>query len=197
MPIFQSSRSQPPIILTKDKDRILAYLLSPDGAKQLKAAGIRTGATVPARVLASLIRSGLAHSPHPADAAGQTRFDFSDDDTASFLPHCELTGTSGDVHLVVYGEAQGTVAKLLSREPRFLLQKVTSVSVPVGILSNAALNILEVSGKLPGATAAAARVRHWLRQDLDTAWEKLRQSHDQRQADLPLDATPDHLPLSP
>jgi hypothetical protein len=63
------------------------------------------------------------------------RFDFVGDDTSDFLPRCEMTGVTSDVHLVVYGEGTGTVARLLGSELRFVLQKATSMSVPVTILS--------------------------------------------------------------
>jgi len=197
MPLFHSPKGQTPGVLTKDRDRVLHYTLAPEGAKQLRAAGLRSGDTVPARALASLIRSGLAHSPRPAEAAGQVRFDFSDDNTADFLPRCELTGTTADLHLVVYGEGNGVVARLLSREPRFLLQKVTTLSVPVTILTLSTVAQLEASGKLPSRTEAAEGIRQWLRQDLDAAWEKLRRERAHRQASLPLGDTPEDLPLSP
>ncbi len=195
MPLFHSPKGQPPGVLTKDKDRVLHYTLTPEGTKQLRAIGLRSGDTVPARVLASLIRSGLAHSPRPAEAAGQVRFDFSDDNTADFLPRCELTGTTADLHLVVYGEGNGVVARLLSREPRFLLQKVTTTSIPVAALAPASLAALEATEKIPRGTAAAAALRDWWRQDLEAAWEKLRQSRATRQEDLPLGESSDALPL--
>jgi hypothetical protein len=176
MPMFHSPKGQPPGVLTKDKDRVLHYALTPEGTKQLRAAGLRSGDTVPARVLASLIRSGHAHSPRPAEAAGQVRFDFGEDNTADFLPRCELTGTSADLHLVVYGEGSGVVARLLAREPRFLLQKVTTLSIPVAALGAASLAILEAAEKLPRGSAAASSLREWWRQDWEAAWERLRQS---------------------
>jgi alpha-beta hydrolase superfamily lysophospholipase len=172
-------------------------MLSAEGTIQLRAAGLRSSDTVPARVLGSLIRSGQAHSPRPAEAAGQVRFDFSDDNTADHLPRCELTGTTADLHLVVHGEGNGVVARLLSRQPRFLLQKVTTLSVPVTILTLSTVAQLEVSGKLPSRTEAAEGIRQWLRQDLDAAWEKLRRERAHRQASLPLGDTPEDLPLSP
>lgn len=112
MPLFLSKTGAAPTVLTKDKDRILSYTLTADGAKQLRAAGIRNGHKIPARVLASLIRSGQAHSPHLAESQGQVRFDFASDDTSDFLPRCEMTGVTSDVHLVVYGEGNGTRAVL-------------------------------------------------------------------------------------
>ena len=195
MPMLHSPRGQPAGILTKDRERVVHYTLTADGAKQLRATGLRSGDAVPARVLASLIRAGQAHSPRPAEAAGQVKFDFSDDNTADFLPRCELTGTSADLHLVVYGEASGVVARLLSREPRFLLQKTTTISIPLAALGPPALAVLEATEKLPQGTAAAAALREWWRQDWDAAWEKLRRSQATRQEDLPLGEASDTLPL--
>ena len=101
MPLFQSQSGQPPLILTKDRDRVIAYALTSSAAKRLRESGVRHGRKVPGRVLASLIRSGEAHSPRAADAAGQQVI-FGDDDTADHLPRCELTGGTTDLHLVVY-----------------------------------------------------------------------------------------------
>jgi hypothetical protein len=89
----------------------------------------------------------------------------------------------------------GVVARLLSREPRFLLQKVTTVSIPVAALGAASLTILEATEKLPRGTVAAASLREWWRQDWEAAWERLRQSRSTRQGDLPLGQSSDTLPL--
>jgi hypothetical protein len=51
----------------------------------------------------------------------------------------------------VYGEGNGVVAKLVSTEPRFLLQKGTTVSVPLAALTAAMDDTLESTGKLPVA----------------------------------------------
>ncbi len=195
MPLFHSPRGASAGVLTKDRDRIIHYTLSSDGAKQLRAAGLKSGDSVPARVLASLIRAGHAHSPRPAESAGQAKFDFSDDNTADLLPRCELTGTSVDLHLVVYGEANGVVSRLLSLEPRFLLQKTTTLSIPIPALAPSSLATLEAIGKLPSGTQAAATLRDWWRQDWEIAWEKLRRDRDQRQDYLKLGDTPDTLAL--
>ena len=138
MPLFQSPAGRAPSILTKDGDRVVAYAITPAGTKRLRETGVRHGRTVPGRVLASLIRSGEAHSPRTADAAGQQVI-FGDDDTADHLPRCELTGATTDLHLVVYGEGNGVVAKLMSKEPRFILQKVTSLSATL-VVRNARLH---------------------------------------------------------
>lgn len=195
MPLFISRAGSTPSVLTKDKDRILAYALTSEGAKQLRTAGVRSGQSVPGRVLASLIRSGQAHTPQIAESFGQHHFDFSDDETSNFLPRCDMTGVTGDVHLVVYGEANGVVAKLLGTEPRFLLQKVTSLSVPVTILSLASLGQLEAANKLPPKTGAATTLRVWFRQDLESSWEKLQRANNHKQETLPLGGTGDDLPL--
>jgi hypothetical protein len=170
--------------LTKDKERIVAYTVTADGAKQLRAAGVRSGQKIPPRVLAAMIRSGDAHSSRLAESAGQVRFDFAGDDTSDFLPRCEMTGVTSDVHLVVYGEGTGTVAKLLGPEPRFVLQKVTSMSVPVTVLSLATVGQLETAQKMPLKSAAAATLREWFRQDLEGAWDKLQKENARTQGVL-------------
>jgi len=196
MPLFLATSGNAPTVLTKDRERIVSYTLTPDGAKQLRASGVRSGSKVPSRILAALIRSGSAHSPRLAESSGQVRFDFASDDTSDFLPRCEMTGVTSDVHLVVYGEGNGTVAKLLGPEPRFLLQRVTSLSLPVTILTPATLGQLEAANKVPPKSAAAATLRAWFRQDLESAWEKLCQEQARRQEVLPLGGTGDDLPLA-
>jgi hypothetical protein len=194
MPLFQSTAGKPPQILAKDRDRIITYALSPAAAKRLRETGVRHGRTVPGRVLASLIRTGDAHSPRMADTAGQQVI--FEDDSASHLPRCELTGATTDLHLVVYGEGQGIVAKLVATEPRFLLQKVTTLSVPLAALTGAALATLENIGKLPVGSPAAKTLRAWLRQDLEAGWSKLAAQRREPQQGLELGPTSDELPLS-
>ena len=194
MPLFQAKSGATGSILAKDGERIVAYALTPQGAKQLRAAGVRSGQKLPARVLASLVRTGNAHSPRLADAAGQSMLGFKDEEQTC-LPRCELTGSTSDVHLVVYGEGSGSVAKLLGLEPRFVLQKVTMLSVPISALSLAAV------GRLENATEAAARHRgsshpaRWFRQDMEAGWEKLQRDNGRRQAALQLGSGDDELPL--
>lgn len=194
MPLFQAKSGAPGSILSKDGDRIVGYSLTPQGAKQLRAAGVKSGQKVPSRVLAALVRTGNAHSPRLADATGQSMLGLREDEPTC-LPRCELTGTTSDVHLVVYGEGSGTLAKLLGPEPRFLLQKVTTLSVPISALSLAAVGRLEAAQKMPLGTAAAAALHDWFRQDMEVAWEKLLRENGKTQASLPLGASGDELPL--
>ena len=193
MPLFQSTAGRPPLILAKDRDRVIAYTLTPSAAKRLRENGVRHGRTVPGRVLASLIRAGDAHSPRPADASGQQVI--FEDDTADHLPRCELTGATTDLHLVVYNEGNGVVAKLLATEPRFVLQKVTTLTVPLTTLNLAVLDTLEITGKLPGGTAGAKTLRHWFRQDLESGWRKLEKELAKTQQSLDLGPSADELPL--
>jgi hypothetical protein len=194
MPLFQSSHKQPAQALTKDGARIIAYALTPAAVRRLRGSGVRHGRKFPAAILASLIRSGDAYSPRVADHPEQISL-FGDDDTADQLPRCEMTGSTADLHLVVYGEALGTVAKLLGTEPRFLLQKATKLSIPIWSLSASVLNQLEATGSVPGGTAAATALRHWFRRNYDAAWEKLLASNG-RQDDLDLGPASGELPLS-
>lgn len=193
MALFRSTAGQSPQILSKDRERIIAYALTPAGVRRLRESGVRHGRNVPGRVLAALIRSGDAHSPRPADAAGQkTLFD---DDTPDHLPRCELTGVVTDLHLIVYGEGQGIVAKLVGSEPRFLLQKATVLSIPLAALSPTVLDTLETIGKVPLESAAVRALRAWLRQDGEAAWRKLERELGKAQQDLNLGPAGDELPL--
>ena len=194
MPLFQSSPKQPAQALTKDWERIIAYALTPAAVRRLRESGVRHGRKFPAAILASLIRSGDAHSPRAADHAGQISL-FTDDDTADQLPRCEMTGTTTDLHLVVYGEGLGTVVKLLGTEPRFLLQKATKLSIPIWALSASVLDQLEATSSMPAGSAAATALHHWFRRNYDAAWEKFLASGT-RQDDLDLGPGTGELPLS-
>lgn len=194
MPLFIAKAGGSPTALLKDGDRIVGYALTPVGARQLRAAGVRSGQKFPGRVLAALVRSGHAHSPRPADAEGQEMFGFLEEEK-SLLPRCEMTGTTSDVHLVVYGDGSGAVAKLLGPEPRFVLQKSTSLSIPVAILSLSTLGQLETARKLPPKSTAAETLRAWLRQDFEDAWVKLAASNAVRQEALPMGGDEGELPL--
>ena len=196
MPLFQAKSTTGPVAITKDKDRIIAYTLTPEGVKKLREAGVRSGQEFPSRAFAALIRSGQAHSPRVADAAGQKQFGFDRrEETDVHLPRCEMTGVTSDVHLVVYGDGSGTVAKLLGPEPRFVLQKVTKLSVPVTVLSLATVSQLETAQKLPLKSVAAAALREWFRQDLESAWEKLQKENARKQGVLSLGPGGGELPL--
>ena len=111
------------------------------------------------------------------------------------LRRCEMTGVTSDVHLVVYGDGSGTVAKLLGSEPRFVLQKVTQLSVPVTVLSLAAVSQLETAKKLPLKSSAAGTLREWFRQNFESAWEKLQRENARKQGVSSLGPDGGELPL--
>ena len=80
MPLFQNSPKQgAPLALVKDGDVILAYTLTPNAVRRLRESGVRNGRRFPSSILAALVRSGDAHSPRQADAAGQA-FLFTEED---------------------------------------------------------------------------------------------------------------------
>lgn len=194
MPLFQSSQGKAPVILAKDRDRVIAYTLTAAATRRLRENGVRHGRTVPGRVLASLVRSGEAHSPRPADPAGQLVV--FEDDTADHLPRCEVTGATTDLHLIVYGEGNGVLARLAAPDARFILQKVTTLSVPLPALTLAAVDTLEMTGKLPLGTASAKTLRQWFRQDLESGWRRLQKELGKIQQTLDLGTAPDELPLA-
>jgi hypothetical protein len=185
MPLLTHPRGQSPQVFTKDRERIVAYTLAPAGLRQLRDAGLRAGDEVPSRVLAALIRAGLAHSPAVAEAAGQASFNFAGDTTADSLPRCEVTSSTADVHLVVHEEKAGSpVAQLLAPEPRTLLRRTTTLSLPAVLVTSDLLGQLENAGKVPLGSPATATLREWLRLDLARAWEA--RSHARHTTELPL-----------
>ena len=194
MPLFQNSpKLGSPLALAKERDRVLAYALTPAAVRRLQKSGVRHGRKFPSSILLSLIRSGDAHSPRPADGQGQA-FLFTGDDVLEQLPRCETTGVTADLHLVVYRDGAAVVAKLLSFEARFILRKVTSLSIPIWALSEALIDQMEATGTLPQRTDAAGVLRQWFSRDYETAWEKLFKAHA-RQETLNLGAAEDELPL--
>lgn len=106
-----------------------------------------------------------------------------------------MTGTTANLHLVVYGEALGTIAKILGPEPRFLLQKATKLSIPIWVLTSPTLDQLEVTAQLPRGSEAATTLRHWFRRNYDAAWAKLL-AFNARQDELDLGPASDELQLS-
>jgi hypothetical protein len=195
MPLFQNQpKSGGPLALTKEKTGVVAYALTPAAVRRLRESGVRSGRKFPASVLAALIRSGDAHSPRPADAPGQALL-FADDEAVDQLPRCELTGSTADLHLVVFREGAAAVAKLLAEEPRFLVQRTTMLSIPVWALNSDLLDQLEVTGKVPQGSAAARTLRQWFQRDYAGAWETLRAANVQ-QTGLDLGPADGELPLA-
>ena len=193
MPLLRRDGKTGAVALTKDKDRILAYTLTPAALRRLRDHGVRIGGALPSSILAALIRAGDAHTPRPADGEGQGQL-FGDDDTADQLPRCETTGSTADLHLVVHAAPGAPVAQLLSPDARFVLRKSTSLSVPIWLLSTRLLDQLEASAQLPRAADATARLRQWFRRDHEDAWARLAKSRAQQSA-LDLGSPSDELPL--
>jgi hypothetical protein len=80
-------------------------------------------------------------------------------------------------------------------EPRFVLQKATKLSVPVTVLSLAAIGQLETAQKLPPNSDAASTLREWFRHDFESGWEQLQRENSRRQEALPLGPDEGELPL--
>lgn len=194
MPVFQHPPKQDAFALTKYKDRIAAYALTRAAVRKLQGTGGRHGRKFPASILASLVRNGDAHSPRLADHAGRIML-WGDDDTEQELPPCEMTGTTAALHLVVCSEGIGAVVKLLSSEPRPVLQKVTKISIMIWALTTPLLDQLQATGTIPGTAPAAITLRNWFRNYYDDAWGKLKFGAA-RQESLDLGTTANELPLA-
>jgi len=194
MPLLRRQGPKDAVAVTKDKERVLAYNLTPAGLRRLRESGVRIGSRFPSSILASLIRTGDAHSPHAAEAQGQALL-FTSDTTADELPRCALTGSIADLHLVVVqGFGHSAVAHLLSPEARIDLRRLTTLSVPIWMLQSRLLDQLEASGSVPQSTEAVEALRQWLKRDYEEAWQKLAKSNA-RQADLNLGPAEGELPL--
>jgi hypothetical protein len=193
MPLLQREGSKGALALTKDGDRVLAYSLTAAALRRLRDGGVRVGSVFPAAILASLIRSGDAHSPRPAEAAGQGKL-FGDEISAEEMPRCEVTGTMADLHLVVHTVDGGPAAQILSADARFVIRKATSLSVPIWALDSHVLGQLEASDAVPGSSKAASVLRRWFLRDYQDAWAKLASANAVQSA-LALGPSSGELPL--
>jgi hypothetical protein len=172
MPLLQREGTKSAIALTKDKERVLAYSLTAAALRRLKDSGVRVGSVFPTTILVSLIRTGDAHSPRPAESAGQGKL-FGEEITADELPRCEVTGTMADLHLVVHAVDGAAVAQILSADARFVLRKATSLSIPIWTLNSRLIDQLEMSAAMPRSSNASALLRLWFLRDYQDAWSKL------------------------
>jgi hypothetical protein len=110
-------------------------------------------------------------------------------DAMAVMPRCEKTSVNSDLHLVAYEDADtgGRTASILGANYRHLVRRTTTLSVPISILSIGAICSLEELGKIPGGTAAAAKLKSWLRHGVAASWDEFAQAKRVRQETLDLE----------
>lgn len=194
MPVLYAYKTRPGSYAKASiQGAVVTFQITEAGRLALAEAGVKAGEKFPQAILLDLIRRGEAFTggsgvDAPSDDPAQMLIDWGmEEDLDSHLPKCEETGSAIDLHLVVVEENGQPRARLLGPDPRHILRKVTTLSIPLVALTLDLLDRLETVEKLPKDNPAVATVRDWLRQDRAKEWERLRQIQSQRQADLGLD----------
>lgn len=88
--------------------------------------------------------------------------------------------------LYAYRNRPGVYAKarILAGEPRHVLRKNSSLSIPLSIITRGVLSQLESTGKVPHQSESLGKLRAWLQADREKEWEALRNRKPARQIDL-------------
>ena len=117
--------------------------------------------------------------------AEQFDFSFAENQSAERLfPICAETGSYDDLHLVVADAGGGATAQLLGPTARAKLAGVTTLSLPLALVSAENLARLEALGKLPEASEVIRALRQSWAEDSSAEWAAFRQLKGQRQAGL-------------
>ena len=179
----------------------VTFHLTPFGQKRLLDAGIQPGKKFPLALLADLARAGHAWTPPSvAEQAGifyAEQFDLNlagDEAAERYFAACTNDGKLDELHLVAWQSAGRPTVKLLCGACRAALPERFMLSVPLPLLSLAALSQLEAQGKLSAGDAVASGLREALTADLSATWETFRRQNAQRQTGLNFDM-PDELGL--
>ncbi len=164
---------------------VITFQTTPRGVEKLIASGVQSGVRFALRLLADLTRTGDAYTHHGGVKyyeAEQFEFELKESEESNALfPACAVTGTFDDLHLVTH-EAEGeTRTELLAPAARTALTGRIKLSVPLSILSSAALTTLEATRQLPAGTAVVADLRRWYSEDTSAEWDRLRRQRDARQ----------------
>ena len=154
---------------------IVTVQVSPEGRERLEKESIADGDKFPLSVLIDLLADGHAFTgggdaAKKADFHEAEQFVFGFDentDAEKDLPVCEESGQFGDLHLVTHGGGEHT--QLLSPEVVALCKDV-SLSLPLDLLSNAALHRLLASGRIQKEAACVAVLRDFFGRSRSDAW---------------------------
>ena len=181
--------------------RIVTFQLTAAAIQRLTGAGLASGARLPSKLLLALIQAGDAYTGAgtATEDPAQSALPFGDGelDADGLLPRCEETGGLLELHLVVLDDGLGggrKRAKLLAPEPRHVLRKQTTMSIPVSALSWRALEQLVVSRLVPEEAKAVSTLRRWFNRQLADAWDELGRLRAARQTGLAFTGH-DELPL--
>ena len=175
------------------KGAAVTFHLTAFGQKRLLEAGIQPGTKFPLALLADLARQGHAWTPPSmAEKTGinwAQQFDFNlagDEKAEPLFASCAECSGYDDLHLVAWKSKRAATAKILCAGCRGKWPERFTLSVPLSLVTLAALSQLEAQSELPPEAPAVASLRQSLAKDLTTEWDKFRQANQHRQTGLGL-----------
>ena len=193
MPLLEAKPKGGYVAKAKIKGGVVTFHLTALGQKRLLDAGILPGTKFPLALLADLARQGHAWTtPTVAMRSGihwaqQFDFNLSGDEAAEpWFASCAECGGYDDLHLAAWEVKRAGATQVLCRECRGRRTERFTLSVPLSLVTLAALGQLEAQGLLPAGNATSATLRQWLANDLSAEWEKFRKLQAPRQPGLGL-----------
>ena len=193
MPLLESKPGGGHCAKATIKGAVVVFHLTPLGQKRLLEAGIQPGTKFPLALLADLARQGHAWTPPSvAEKSGISwaqQFDFNlagDEQAEPLFACCAECSGYDDLHLAAWKSKRAAAAKILCEKCRGKWPERFTLSVPLSLVTLAALSQLETQSELPTDNPAFASLRQSLAKDMSADWEKFRQLHQQRQAGLGL-----------
>lgn len=173
MPILKKYRAKPGYyIQCSIHGSVVTMQVTSRGVERLIGSGFAIGERFPLKLLAALSQTGDAFTrgtgAKPIGTyveADQFEFDFEESrESESLFPKCEVHGTFDDLELVIeQHESKGTV-RLLSPTARMNLSGQICLSIPLWLLSQQSLQLLEDAGRLPGGDPTVEKLRSWFAQ---------------------------------
>jgi hypothetical protein len=191
MPLLESKSGGGYCAKATIKGAAVTFHLTPFGQKRLTEAGIQPGTKFPLALLADLARQGHAWTPPSvAEKTGinwAQQFDFNlagDESAEPLFTCCADCNGYDDLHLAAWETKRAAAAKVLCRECRGKLPERFTLSVPLSLVTLAALTQMEAQNKLSAGNLTIASLRQSLAKDLSAEWEKFRQHQAHRQSGL-------------
>jgi hypothetical protein len=195
MPVLESNPSGGHWARASIKGTLVTFHLTALGQKRLLDAGVVPGRKFPLALLADLARQGHAWTSRTTAQrtgiawARQQELTLDGDEGAEALfASCTDCGGFDDLHLLAWGDGDQASCGILCPACRLALSERVGLSVPLGLVSLAALAQLEAQGKVRAKDPAVVRLREAFAADLSAFWVKYSRHKAQRQAGLGLSA---------
>lgn len=188
MPVLEPKASSGHRAQATIKGVAVTFHLTPFGQKRLLDAGIVPGKKFPLALLADLAHQGHAWtSRSAAEKTGihwvpQLDLNLEGDEGAErFFLACTDCGGYDDLHLVAWQSDGGSGAALHCPACRAAMSERFTLSIPLPLVSLAALAQLEAQDKIRADATVIVRLREALAADLSATWEAFRRQRAQRQ----------------